>query len=476
MINQKLLAIYLLVTAWGCVRPFDLVKPCVVSVDPAYRRDEVPPDTRVKLTFNKVMEQHETEAAFSLTGNNEKIDGRFEWKEKTVIFKPDDTLKIGHQYRVRLETSACDSFRNHLETVYISRFQVGKDATPPRIKRVTPADGSVHADLRQWSVTFSETMNTASAVGEISISPAVPFHLDWSSNRRELVVRLMDGLESGHIYTLTLSGEFRDKAGNRLGKERSFACRHGELSPRPELRGVYAAGTVTDPFEDRFLAEGAVVPATEGLAFAFDRPMNRDSVESALSIEPSISGRFHWQTGPAPYEIAVFTPDEPFFPGRQYHLRLDTSVTGAEGQPLAEDISIRLRADPADAFAVVSAAETMATPSQALTTGNSVSTIQSVDDGGEYRINLTLVFSKAADPVTVQQRLSWSKVSGDGGTAAITHYQWSGDDTLHCRIGPFSTGTQTYLLRLEGGDSGMRAEDGCRLVDSLDYAVQVETP
>lgn len=85
---------------------------------------------------------------------------------------------------------------------------------------------------------------------------------------------------------------------------------------------------------ERSPAPGEEHPLDAPLELTFDQSMDRDSVEAALAISPSVEGAFTWPDD----RTLVITPDDDLQRGERYRVTVTSTAHNAEGTPLAESI------------------------------------------------------------------------------------------------------------------------------------------
>lgn len=89
----------------------------------------------------------------------------------------------------------------------------------------------------------------------------------------------------------------------------------------------------TDPFI------GSEIAPTSSLTFYFNQPVERLSVEGAFRGSPPLAGRFEWLDD----ATVRFIPDQPWAPGADIEITLETSARAANGKALQEAITLRFR-------------------------------------------------------------------------------------------------------------------------------------
>lgn len=120
------------------------------------------------------------------------------------------------------------------------------------------------------------------------------------------------------------------------GEERAASV---DVQPLPAYNGSSngAGGSMAVPNPVRMLpaAGSANVPIDSRLQMRFDQPMDRASVEGALSIDPPLAGTFHWT---ADNEVS-FVPLEPgLLRGVAYTAVLSHSARSMSGTPLEKPL------------------------------------------------------------------------------------------------------------------------------------------
>jgi uncharacterized protein YfaS (alpha-2-macroglobulin family) len=81
---------------------------------------------------------------------------------------------------------------------------------------------------------------------------------------------------------------------------------------------------------------GAQIALKNQIKIYFNQPMDRPSVEGAISGEPVLSGSFTWHDDSS----LTFTPDSPFLPGTSLSINISTSAQSAKGMALLEPIQL----------------------------------------------------------------------------------------------------------------------------------------
>ncbi len=87
---------------------------------------------------------------------------------------------------------------------------------------------------------------------------------------------------------------------------------------------------------------GAQIALKNPIKFYFNQPMQRPSVEAALTGQPSLSGSFSWQDD----STVTFNPDKALLPGTSQVINIGTNAQSAKGMALLRPISLSYSTSP----------------------------------------------------------------------------------------------------------------------------------
>lgn len=181
----------------------------------------------------------------------------------------------------------------------------------PRILSVDPPNGSagVPTDAKV-AIRFSEPMDPRSVEAAFSLSPPTDSDRSWS-NSSTFLVAPEGGLGHGTIYTVAILATAESAKGESLAANftSSFTTASDTTAPRLEWSVPVNGGTH---------------PAGAKLVVAFSEPMNRSSVESAVSFTGGISG-FSWSG------LVMVVTSGPTSPGTPHTLSINGSAKDLTG-------------------------------------------------------------------------------------------------------------------------------------------------
>jgi len=213
------------------------------------------------------------------------------------------------------------------------------DTIPPHIMVVSPADGQVDISAHKTiSVTFSESMNTATAESAFSVSDGVsPVDgtLSWSG----VTMNFKPGscLSHSTIYKMKVATSAKDTSGNALEDvfNSSFTTQHPNSAP-PSVTAVSPGDLAID------------VPVTTAISVTFSECMDRLSAQDAFLLSDGISpvgGTFSWLD-----DTMIFEPSSELPVLITYYVRVTTSAKDVSGSSMVGEFNSSFTAVLATAF------------------------------------------------------------------------------------------------------------------------------
>ncbi|MCR4401925.1 MAG: Ig-like domain-containing protein [Firmicutes bacterium] len=139
-------------------------------------------------------------------------------------------------------------------TLTTNEITLAGDSDPqskaPRVVQVYPSDGMQHVPVdTAIHIVFSESMDEASAMRAVTISPApeLAFPASWQflNNKTIMVVIPAKPLRYSTTYRITVSGSARDSQGTEMGQDYSWSFTTTKSPPAPvavPANGGFAAG------------------------------------------------------------------------------------------------------------------------------------------------------------------------------------------------------------------------------------------
>lgn len=318
----------------------DHTAPRIEEQSPDDGAEGVPVNASVTVKFNEEIKSESVTSRFVLSGPQGEVPAKVSYAvgERTAALKPASDLSQNTTYQVTVKKGVEDLSRNATTADFTWSFKTDRvaDLIPPVMIGRRP-EGNRVAVKSPLTVQFSEPMDAGTVKrGFTLIWPegSVSVGADYDSDTRTATLDLSGGrLAYLTAYTVLLSDEIADLAGNRLAEPRSWSF------------------TTTDPpFVAAHTPTGDVASTVPPIAVTFSRPMKQETIDSdnfrvaRLSRtgsgreRESVSGTFVYSFSPGdPVNPigAIFTPSEPLRNGDTYQVTLTTEVEDSEGNPLA---------------------------------------------------------------------------------------------------------------------------------------------
>lgn len=202
--------------------PSDPSPPSITSSSPSDGATDIPLNVDISLTFSKAMNRVATESAITCSPS---ISPSFSWSngDRVILITPSSNLVESTQHTITVGISAMSADGLNLESSYVFSFTTGSivDSTPPTVVSTNPTNNAVNIDsTTQITITFSESMAIAITEDALSISPGLITALAWDSTGS--ILTLSAALENGVTYSVTVSSNAQDFAGNKIVSEYSF--------------------------------------------------------------------------------------------------------------------------------------------------------------------------------------------------------------------------------------------------------------
>ncbi len=317
------------------------------------------------------------------------------------------------------------------------------------------------------TIRFSAAMDPASVAAALTVEPATPVDLSWAPDGMSVTVAPADHWSAGVLETVTVQAG----ALARTGQPLAHPARAVFLT-----RGVTTGSAIaTEPI-------GSNVAPTTGFVVTFAQPVDGNSVQTAIRLDPPTPGIVRSSSPTEATARYTFQPLAPLRPDIDYRL-IVSGVRDAEGVPLdtirltvhtttapgvvrfrpldhaadvapTADLSVRFsqvmdRRSTARAFSATVGGKAVAgsvrwaerdtvlvfTPSSALPAGKTVSMIVSTVATNTAGVHLTAAghgaFKTATTGTTASGSLTISISSSGGGGSAVGGGSWAAVETYY---------------------------------------------
>ena len=435
----------------------------------------------VEIVFSADVNRIDAEELFLFENGDGMIRGEYTWVGGSMfIFTPSDPLEKNGRYTITVPRNIRDTKGNTMGSDFLSDFYIGNDFTTPRVLSSIPSYNggltyNVDAD-QDISIDFSKSMNTGKTIEAFSISPEASGYFVWSESSpgladSRLEFRLTEPLVYGKLYRLKLSEDAEDDTGNRTALEYMVNFIVGNDTVPPEVMGVfYIDGDpeTDDRFPDSSVRYG--VSRKGPIMIEFSEDMDRQSVEKALCITPSVSGYFDWGSD----RVVSFRPSGLFDPETLYQLKISNSCMDRNGISMARSYAVEFRTDAPDSLFI-----------KAGQVSGSNDNISYSDSGGPWpwdiemgdsentRYYIRIRFMSSLDPpvaaeiehYSIFDRVLLDTTNYTAGTvppdpAYISDISWESAGTVVIQLSGMTndeTGTPAlYRLTVTGGKTGIR--------------------
>ncbi len=294
----------------------EAIAPTVESISPTNGTEEVAIASDIVIEFSELMDECSVETALSVSPEieNQVLD----WTDETLTISGDD-LTLITEYTVTIGVAATDTVGNALASEYSSSFKTINEKVAPTISSISPASGAddvaISSDI---VIEFSELMNTTSVEDAISVTPSLT---NAAYNWADAILTISsDDLEYFTEYTVTIGTAAADLADNVLAENYEASFTTAQETTPPTVASTSPKASDVD------------IAIDADIVIEFSELMDEVSVESAISIAPSIANAaFSWTD-----ETLTIAGDD-MEASTAYTVTIATSSTDAVGNALATE-------------------------------------------------------------------------------------------------------------------------------------------
>lgn len=348
------LQVFFIAVIISCDADFDTLR--IVSCIPGSNVTGVSPESSIEIAFSEDVNRTDVEDNLSLTNSDGSVSGVFSWISQAAFrFTPSAPISRNGRYVIVLPRSIRDTKGNTMESDFISEFYVGTDFTPPRVLSSVPAFSSgavtgiaVNQDI---IINFSKSMNREVVEREFGITPDVPGYFVWSEGTPGLLnstvtYTLTGEMEYGKRYTVKVSSAAEDSAGNSLGTEYVVNFITGDDFTPPSVNNMYDWLVPGSPWDTASPVHNISKGVSIGVTFS--KAMDRQSVEKAFSVTPTVQGVFEWSSD----TIVRFVPSKPLDPETKYQVAVEATAKDRNQLKLSSGYSVEIVTDNPDSLYV----------------------------------------------------------------------------------------------------------------------------
>lgn len=323
----------------------DLEPPVVTRIEPTNGSTITNYRPAIFVEFSEEMDKPKTEEAFIIEGTHQP-KGHFRWVGNRLYYDLVEDCRDATVYSIKVRSSAEDTNGNNLRNDASSSFSVGSDLIKPVVISINPPDGSsVENPATPIVVTFSEPVRLESLYRGFSLSPYVSGDITLSNNGTVLTFTPYDPYIHGILYTVTLSTEISDIAGNHLRETTISIFKVGTDFVNPTLNpnatnppdpqvGVFGL-QANSPLRLNPYTVTSGVDKNANISITFSKAMQRLDTQKSITISPSIEYSLRWITE----RNLLIIPVEPFALQQQYTISISTQAKDIAGNALDNDYS-----------------------------------------------------------------------------------------------------------------------------------------
>ncbi|NQT73337.1 MAG: Ig-like domain-containing protein [Chloroflexi bacterium] len=306
--------------------------PSVVATLPNDGEIDVPVTSAIMITFDQAMAPQAVESAITISPNiefdatwiaaNWIIPG---WEQADghliALLKSANALEPSTAYTIDIGLRAVSVQSVAPDSTHTFSFTTKSSGTPPQISNIVPVDEQTDAPIGGTiRVVFDQEMIAESVESAISISPRIDYDIRWQSGNTVAVLQPLESLDFDTNYKVTIGAEAISINSIPLGEDYTFIF----------FTGIHGGPHILSTMP----TDGQVgIPSGYPIQVFFNRSMDPDSVEDALSVTPDIEYKTKWYEADFVLEIE---PQEQLVPNTTYTFEIGGQSTSSHSRPLGQ--------------------------------------------------------------------------------------------------------------------------------------------
>jgi len=455
----------------GCEVDLDFKRPEVVSVSPSHNSTLVPADSKIVIDFNKSMDTVLCNNEFSLNSDSGTVEGIFAWEngDKRLVFTPRENLSVSDKYTIRVSDGAEDASGNDLKDAFVSVFYIKGENGSPYVTSYNPLSDTIgNPRNTQVVITFSEPVDLSAIYNGISISPLTEGSFSWNAGVTDSTVITFTplyGFNYGVTYSVNISDSIMDISGNTLREPVTFNFTVGDDFAKPEI-AVYQDLNPPLGFTETMIAHNAEKESR--IVIRFTEIINTENLRSAISISPS-AGFYVSSEVVAGLTTAYINFTDKLVSEETYTLRVNSSITDLQGNPLAKDYRYVFVTDGNNSIApIVSEIGDLVPPALPALQHWVKDDIQPLALQASplnplMYPDIIVDFNHEIDPLTLSMYAETA--AGTGGSPSVININWPDIAPVtkftRLKFGLYNIGTgNIYKIVIKGGKNGLKDMNG----------------
>lgn len=294
-----------------------LPTPSVIQTTPIQAEPSFSPTNRIEIIFDRPISRTDIEKSIS-----PEVAGRWAFENsiytthlyRKLVFYPTFSLQPSTTYTVKLT-----NIRNLIKasSPFDYQFEFTTQSTP-KVETITPSDKQSNVGIDSAINVTLDKPNEHISEFNFYLDPQVPFDLTLDATDKVYTLKPQAPLKQGTKYNLrvTKSNVILNLEDQSVSERTQTSEEYNSSFTTIEAPGIKSF----KPNQNNALTDSEIV-------IEFSKPMDKKSVESNLSINPTTAlGRFHW----ADDQTLSFKPNKLSFE-TEYSVKLAQGTRSLEG-------------------------------------------------------------------------------------------------------------------------------------------------
>lgn len=414
-------------------------------------------DDYIIINFSIVPNYYSVESNLNLQIDGKNVKTEKIWMNNCCYIKPTEGWTYGKDYAFSISSNAIQMADGRTYSISLFRsFHYGSVAKKLQLVSCSiPQDSIVNSDT-PLIFSFNYPVDISSFEKYFVITPSIKKQINYSNENTTVSITPLENWETNKVYSWKIS-DVKSKNNYPMEKELSgsFYAPIDTIQPViVNVNPVICNNSLKTWMSDKELSEMNI---TNSIGISFSEPIDFDSLNDAISFNPSIQGYL------IQYDEAgkgfVWCIERNWEPETEYQLKISTSLVDRNKQPLKEDYIKHFT--PAINYISV---DSICIGTNTIT---DYSENVNICQMPQNDINIKINFNKGIDNSYKDKAYQIVSVKSffpsTAASPSIISASWDTDYCLNIKYKGFTKSTSInnyYLLKISGGNKNILDEQG----------------
>lgn len=418
-------------------------------------------DDKIIVSFSYDVDTELTEKIISLKSDGKTLDLEYTWENNKCIIRPKNKWIYGNRYQFVINGYVQTISNGGFDVNINNFFYYGEEGQLLELLNYSTKENKLVSGTESLIFEFNKKVNQISFKDNFSLSPNIDFLIEF--NDTSVIITPKDKWPVNKNFKWSISNITANDDYILLKKYNDSFYTESDLD-LPVLESIWTVEVIDNEYF--WVAEDLDnLNINNCIGFKFSKPMNEESLATAINFTPSLKGQFIENPNGTGKEY-IYVPSSPLLIDTEYRIVLDTNAKDENDIPLLneEEISFKCANDYLEVISVFMN-EYNQSEKSIIYQKDSENTINEivVPEDSKKDIIFTIEFSTAIDTKKQQQIAGFINLSSyfplSNETPVLTKVSWNQTKTqISFTYHTFSRSDDSkncyYQIKITGGQKG----------------------